>query len=975
MAVCSHCGVSLSCPTHEDHPVEGVAEQCPLNKMGLIWVEVVDEKGNHVNGSAVQASGGSGVTKSGFAQFDPVPSGRDYTAQIDTVPESHKDTHALPLKKDQTGISVQNGQIKLVTFKLRAIVKPVITIAKKVVAVGGKKQAVVLKADRAFSGKGTLTVESGATKVKLHKGSAEVALAEGKAHFEGLNESGVTLDVEALDFSPLDGVVLKWELSSDTDAVGPAVTDKMTAVKATLDIHNKSDVAWTKEVKTGVGGVVILQNTEKTHRRAKLTVKCEPTDYVGTLVLKGITTGVTLFDAAKDGTEKPLPHEVSVGAGTPAALYVQGKTVSPTKTDTGLKLSIKDLADDVDQAKLTVVDARLDVYLARATPTTEPVAMAAGPKKEPGRLLVKQDAKFKRARGKLVLIKLPKDAPCKLKLKRTGTKVALFPEANEKHIDAEAAVTLPKDVDVGGVTDDKGITFWAEGSDLTSFQEVVFELDVEDVEDACDKAFYSVVDLCAENGTDPAPRLIPVDNKITNATPVQDHKTKIKLVHSLGTATFAWTAPGAKFTLTDATTQTVALTAGATPSDDAEKEELSVVITPDGKPAFPALIHRMGVVEILFEEDSSDTGGYDKYEIIPLTMQDNSTSNFDPPEKYDFMSVKKSSTGKVTVKYKGAVKEDIFFVPVDAAIAKPKKDSPDGASPYTMEVDGQAKDQDETIFEARIESKTGKVVNKLGVVVLKQVDLQAEYFRVHDSTRPATALSRTVTGTQITDYLKKCYGAAIATLTVAEGGLKDLNYDTSPTNDALDLEPGVTSAEEMIIMAGCISTKARIVCVKKLVWSYYLDANALSGATTMTIKNYGSHYLGFIGRGKRYKLGSNAHSQTVTISTIDTSTGVVTFTPALTAALNTADKAALIWPLGGLSGNPAWLQDTTSDQELKECVGHELGHELGGFLDICEKANLMWSSADCQKPRLRHRELERYYPGSGGDKQWTTIPR
>jgi hypothetical protein len=167
MAVCSHCGTALNCPDHGAHLIEGVAETCPLNKNGVIWVEVVDDKGAPVDGVNVEVAAAERTTKGGFAQSDPVPVGSAYTAKVKApLPDSHKDTHALPLSVDLKGIPVQNGQIKLVSFKLRAIVKPLIEVAKKVVAVGGPKQPVALKADRAFSGKGTLTIVAGGDKVK-----------------------------------------------------------------------------------------------------------------------------------------------------------------------------------------------------------------------------------------------------------------------------------------------------------------------------------------------------------------------------------------------------------------------------------------------------------------------------------------------------------------------------------------------------------------------------------------------------------------------------------------------------------------------------------------------------------------------------------------------------------------------------------------------------------------------------------------
>jgi hypothetical protein len=673
----------------------------------------------------------------------------------------------------------------------------------------------------------------------------------------------------------------------------------MTAVKATLDIYDKSDVALALDAKKGDGRVVILQNAAKSHKRAKLTVKCEPAGYAGTLVLSRITNNVSLFEAATDGVAKTLPLEVTVGGPAPAPLYVQGDTVSAAKSDSGFELGIKGVADKVDSAKVTVVDVRLDVYLARSAPTAEPVLMSAAAKKEPGRLLVKQDAKFKRARGKLVLVKLPKDAPCKIQLKAAGSKVTLFPEANEKHVDAETAVTLPKDVAAAGVTEDKGIVFWAEGKSLTTLMAASFEIDVENVEDACDKALFTVVDLCAANGTDPAPRLIPVKNKITDATPVADHKAKIKLVHDLGAPGISWACAGSKFTLADAATQTVELTTTATPSDTPEAEQLKVVITPTGKPAFPELVHCIGVVEIAFSQDTTHTGGYDKYEVINFRRQDGTPDTFDPPQKFDFVAVKKSGEGKVKVTWKGAEKEDIFFVPVDASVAKAKKESPDTASPFSLEIEGQAKDKNETEFEGRLESKTGKVAAKLGVVVLKQVDKEAEFFRVSDSTSAATTLSHATSGGDITTHCEAGYGGAIATLTVADGGDIDCQYDVAPTNGKLDMEPGVTSAEQTVIIGACVSAKSRVVYVKALQWSYKFRSNATGGATVLPITTYNPTYLGYIGVNNRYLISDDAHSEWVEIQSVNTSTGDVQIKTALTHAYTTAANAALIWPLGG----------------------------------------------------------------------------
>jgi len=58
-----------------------------------------------------------------------------------------------------------------------------------------------------------------------------------------------------------------------------------------------------------------------------------------------------------------------------------------------------------------------------------------------------------------------------------------------------------------------------------------------------------------------------------------------------------------------------------------------------------------------------------------------------------------------------------------------------------------------------------------------------------------------------------------------------------------------------------------------------------------------------------------------------------------------------------------------------EVIGHELGHGVCGFLDICEKANLMYGVNSRTSMRLRHRPLDKLYSGAGTEKQWFTMNR
>jgi hypothetical protein len=727
----------------------------------------------------------------------------------------------------------------------------------------------------------------------------------------------------------------------------------------------------------GEGGVDHVKNDATARHRAKLEVTCLPAAWTGQLVVKAIKSNLKLFTDASGTTEETLPWTIDF-AGAPVERFVEGTAASDPKLDTGLTLDVKDLSDVVDTVKMTVVETKLGVCL-DAVGTGLPTPLSETEKKDPGRLLLKQDTGFGRKRAKLTLAKKPKDAPCELTLKAANAKVSLFPEANELHGSGETAETLPKTIAAGDITDEaKGLIFWAEGADLTTLRESTFEIDIPDVEDACDKVYLTVVDLRAEDGVKAPPRLVPVKNKITE--PAGTHVTKVKIVHSLGTPTFAWSSTSTKLALTDQTTDTVTLTADVNPSARPEDEELKLILTPSTGAAFPAISHMLGVVKIEFEEEATHPGGYDKYETLNHIDQNGTTSTVDPTDKYDFISIEKSTDGKVTVKYEGAKKEDIFFKSEDEGIAKPKVDNPAGTSPYVLEIEGKNKDKDKTLLNARLESATGPIVATLGTVVLKKATYEAELFRVEDSASGRTALTTAVTGTQATLHNQKCYQGGIATLTVSGGtAVTDIAYDTGPgcvTNGCLDLEPGIPSTEEAAIMAGCISTKSRIIIVHELRWSYFLDTDAAINDTTITIKNYGTACLGYISVGTQYDVVDSAGSESIQPSAVDTGTGVITLQNGLTRAFSVANGAALIFPLGGLSGDPAWAQEELGVAPvLKDVIGHELGHQLAGFDDICETANLMYGVAEVRANlHLRHRGLPKYY-GGGDEEQWYTMNR
>lgn len=687
---------------------------------------------------------------------------------------------------------------------------------------------------------------------------------------------------------------------------------------------------------------------------------------------------VRFYAAATGGEPIKLPLKLTgaeLSSGKP--LYIEGVKGSKSLENLELKLKIKKSGAKLvgspatAKEKFTCVSAVLNY-----TPPSFKSELETKDKEEQGVALLVHRERSPRAAGDLQLVLRPKDFTCKIKL-RQKTDVAKIYETDSSGTRVE--LTLPKTYKHTDL--DKGVrALVLEGKTQSpSFLDSNYEIDIEDLQDAVDGLPVTIFDFTVEDGSKPAPFLIPVKNALTT-TPAT-YKQKIKLLPDVSSATYKWSSPATKYTLSEDTRQTVLLTAKEAPSSTPRPEELKVIVKRNGKTDFPAFEEKIGVVEIKFKEHTDNAGGYDAYEVLNCKKQNGTSYTSDPTEKYDFVSVEKSNEGIIIAEYKGADKEDIFFTSKDEAIGQPKRESPTTSSPWDMKLDAKATDKAETLLYGRICDKEGPIAAQIGMVVLQKASYEAEFFKVEDSANAQTTLSHQgITGATITEGLKNSFKSGIAALTVSGGAsVTDIDYDTGTgctQNGKLDMEPGVTSAEQTKIKTGCVSTKSRIIYVHDLRWSYYFRVNAAVGDTVIKIKAYSSAYLGYVGVGNQYTLeDTNGIKESVTISAVDTATGDVTITSALGNAFTTANKAALIWPLGGLSGNPAWVQDSSTADKVIEVIGHELGHELGKFKDICETANLMYGVNSRTSMRLRHRPLDSLYPGGAAEKQWLKLPR
>lgn len=893
------------------------------------------------------------VPKSGIADFSYVAVGR-YEIKVTGV-GSPWNVDVGPSNQVRI-IDLKKGDKETVEIELLPRSSPLIRIDRKVIAVNAVKRTLNLTADRPFSGKGTLTCLAGADKLKFWRGSTRLDLVGGKLEFADISESGVSLDLEGVEFSSLEGVHLKWELSSDTHSVGPAVEEKLTVVKATLSLYKKSGAALDPAEKSGSGRVILLQDASKSRSRAKLTVTCEPAEYQGTLVIEPIVANVRLFDAEQAGKQKtPLPLEIPVGAGQVAAMWVEGSAVSAVKCDSGFKLSIKDVADEVDRAVLTVVDVRIDLYKAGNSATASQILMTAVEKQEPGRLLLKQSAKFTRQRAKMCLVKLPHAAPCNLVLRANNAKVKLFPSPNERHVNGELPVNLPKTFAPNAFVDDTGVRFWAEGAELTSLREAEFTVDVTDIDDACDKACLSVVDITADNGNDPAPRLMP--NKNAHNQAGNHHIAKVRFKHALGAGSVKWSTTSTKFALSNDTTHTVTVTSGAQPSASLDAECLQVVFTPSGKDALPAVEHWMTVVKVVFSESPNQSYGYDD-------MDDSAMAT----DELHHVSVKKNGSTKVRVVIEGgATSELIVFKsasPSKADVQVPAA----GETNFDLVIDGKNTDKGEAAIYARVNGDTGPICDGIRADVYKEKVVDISVALVADSNVPATALHLAFDAAGTETAIRSWYKRAVATINIFDRGAIDSHYDSN-SNGALDIRAGGGNSPEVNQVSNDVSGAGlKVIIVRELAWLYYLGAAAAVGDTTITI---GNGTMKFITADSTYDIGSGATLESITVASV--AGNVVTIKSPLTKNHTTAD--ALKWPLSGLSGNPIWVQESGKNAAMvRRTIAHEVGHSALVYVDVDDPTNMMHFSASRTDTRLRYlKRVKKYDPGE--ENQWDVCKR
>ncbi len=434
--------------------------------------------------------GGSGESRSaktsdGVVDFGVVDVGV-YNVRVQRNGDGNDEHEA-----EQANVEVDYGDNESVAVQLADVVNPVIEVDdhREALAVRGGRLTVTLRADAPFGGRGQLRVTAGAAHIRVYQGQQALAMLQNRHDFPAIDEDGVQVELEAVSASVLDGVTLEWELFSDVIQTGAAQSTDLTAIEATLVIHDGTDQPLARAVATG-SGRVLFRGTDP-RPRAKITVTCQPAHFEDQLRLVDRSgDAVALFPAAAGGALKPLPHRLD--SPLPPQLYVEGIRTSARAGADALDLAIIDVTDQADHVVLTVVEASLEVCGPRPD-EGEPPPLAGAAKRNPGRALVGQSWNHASPRVRVRVRKTPTDAPCTLRL-RAGNTIALLP--NEQHTAGEIATALPKSITATAfnqahTASGDGLVLWAEGVSLAATP-TLLSLDIEHVANDCDAVGFTV---------------------------------------------------------------------------------------------------------------------------------------------------------------------------------------------------------------------------------------------------------------------------------------------------------------------------------------------------------------------------------------------------------------------------------------------------------------------------------------------------
>lgn len=567
--ICKECGAD---PGPQSQIVGNTVLPCK-EKAGL-WIRVRDHLNRPVPGVTVLAVGKPAITQEGgFAAYEDVEPG-EHTVSIaleGDIAKTYKFV-GTPLTEQ-----VGQGEIRIFSFNLLPLAKPILNPVRPAVAVKGAFQEIRLSADAVYAGKGVFTCTKGADKVAFHHNGHAFS---GSKTFPDITEAEFVLEVEALDGSPVNGLEFTWEIDD-----WPEPDRKtMTAVKAVLVMYPKVGGRMPEERKNGDGRVIHKQNPAKERTRARIEIEMTPTEWDGIVELTTTKDTVELYTEANNDTSIDFPAEITVGSGKQKEFFLEGIAVSSGKCDTVLGIAIKNLSGEVDSGKVTVVETKLHIGEARIDSDTALVHMPDLTKFSVGRKLYKHRTKQTGLRTLIRVMKEPLDAPCELILRRKsgGDKVDLYRDKGMKNMpknkntptDVEysnesrstpdvALANAPLRIAVDEVKSiPDGLAFWLDALAVTSEREVELHLDADEVDDSCDavSCTVSLIPLEIKIKLQDSPHLpLAGDVTVKLTAPGSDVAIRTGVIDK-GTGRLVWEVEASNYELE------------LTPSNPAEKE-------------------------------------------------------------------------------------------------------------------------------------------------------------------------------------------------------------------------------------------------------------------------------------------------------------------------------------------------------------------------------------------------------------------
>ena len=408
--------------------------------------------------------------------------------------------------------------------------------------------AVRLGVDSSFDGTGTLSASSEGDRIRLFTkatGGDEqtLPLTLPAKKFNG----GYTLYIQAVKASGgLESTVLKWELKGGSKAKKAPVTDKLTCIKLTLDLHKPRDpanpaadpVKLAEGPKHDPGRYIHVQEADPLPlgtgdpppvpadrlpcERAQIVVKpVEPSAWQGTLVLmpcdlrgRAKETRLAIFDdevAAKSQSAKATPLEIPHAPGFADKKYfLEGVGENKNMLNSPIKLAVKGLTDssgtyaEGDRGMLTVLKVELELCKSRRkvkkNATDFPPPMTRDDKHQKGRFVHVQFAQHHGRAGVRIKPIKPEAFRGKLELgvwdpaadSKSTAKIELFDDEVPAAGHAAKANTFEVTVDAAFQKDGK--CFWAQGKAVSgALRDAQVRVGVKDHINYCDSGRLTAV--------------------------------------------------------------------------------------------------------------------------------------------------------------------------------------------------------------------------------------------------------------------------------------------------------------------------------------------------------------------------------------------------------------------------------------------------------------------------------------------------